>query len=364
MRGEGYYIRNNTIYIDCEVNGKRVRRSTGLPVSRKNISYVKKHIQVILQQIVKEGDKTTFANFGKMVLENGRYQRSESHHQDVMSKFERGILPSFKDFEFEEIKPIHIENWQNKLLQKYSVSTVKKYTVLLKRIMTKAVANDLCQKNPFDGVTPLKAKKPKRREIYTEDEIAKLIQTAKGWMKTFLITAFGTAMRTGELMALKWSDIDFKQRTITVQRNIRHAVIKESTKTGTSRIIDLLDPVYDSLSELYQNRKSDIWVFPSKEGNPFTEVKNIHKYHFLPLLKESGVKYKTLYASRHSFISIMLNKGMDLMWVQKTAGHASATTTLSHYAMYIKPDKTRLEKANNILKNDYFYGTITTQEAN
>ena len=113
----------------------------------------------------------------------------------------------------------------------------------------------------------------------------------------------------------------------------------------------MLGMVKDCLSAYYENRANDEWIFTNKDNNPFYESKNIVKYHLAPLLKELGIKYKTMYASRHSFISLMLNKGMDLMWVQMMAGHARATTTLTHYATYTNGDETRLKKANFILNN-------------
>ena len=358
MRGDGYYIRNSVIYVDGELEGKRYRKSTGLPVTKKNISYVQKNHHVILQNIVEESQKTTFTEFALQVIENGSYNRTIAYQKEVVSKFERYINPYFKHREFSEIKPMIIENWQNMLLKKYSAATVKKYTNILKQIMRKALANDLCMKDPFIGVDIVKKAPPKKRAIYTEDEMFNIISNASGWFKTFIVTAFATGMRTGELLALKWSDIDFEKRVITVQRNINHAVIKESTKTNKSRTIDMLDLVYDALSNEFSHKKNDEWIFTNKYDEPFSESKNILKYYFKPLLEKIGVEYKSLYSSRHSFISLMLNRGMDLMWVQNIAGHASSTTTLKYYAMYMKSDAKRLQKANNIMQNN---GTHQTQ---
>lgn len=352
MRGDGYYIRNGVIYVDGELEGKRYRKSTGLTVSKKNIAYVQKNHHVILQNIVEESKKTTFTEFAMQVIENGSYNRAIAYQKEIVSKFERHINPYFKNREFSEIKPMVIENWENMLLKKYSAATVKKYANILKQIMRKALANDLCMKDPFIGVDPIKKAPPKKRAIYTEDEMFNIISNSSGWFKTFIVTAFATGMRTGELLALKWSDIDFERRIITVQRNINHAVIKESTKTNRSRIIDMLDLVYDALEKEFTCKRSDEWVFVNKFGEPFTESKNILKYHFKPLLERIGVPYKSLYSSRHSFISLMLNRGMDLLWVQNTAGHASSTTTLKYYAMYMKSDAKRLQKANNIMQNN------------
>jgi integrase len=353
MRGDGYLIRGGMLYVDGEVDGRRYRRSTGLVISRKNISYVKKYHAKILREFVEEDRRYTFSSFSLEVIENGRCGRSEAYHAELLGKFKKDIEPHFKDIDFAHIKPLDIERWQNKLFKKYSRNSVAKYTNLLRNIMIKAVANDLCAKNPFLGVDKIRNKKGKKREIYTEEEIKRLIDNATGWFKVFLITAFGTAMRTGELLALKWDDINFSEQTIAVRRSINHGRIKESTKTGVARKIDMLEIVQESLTSLYKEKRNE-WVFPNQYGKPYSEGSNITKYYFKPLLEKLGIKYKTLYASRHSFISLMLNKGMDLMWVQMMAGHASSATTLKYYAVFEKANKNRLKIANNILNN----GTI------
>lgn len=355
MRGDGYYVRGGMLYVDGFVGVTRYRKSTGLGVSKKNVAFVSKNHQRILEDIVAAEKRVTFTSFGLDVIESGSEGRALPYHKELKSKFLREINPYFKHLEFNDIKPLMVEKWQNSLMKTYNVNTVRKYSNILKRIFTKAVANDLCDKNPFDGVSSLKGEKSKCRGFYTEEDISKILQGASGWFQLFLVTAFGTAMRTGELLALKWDDVDFEKNTITVGRSITHSVIK-STKTNQVRTIDMLDIVKDALLKHREEAKCE-WIFPNKDLTPYTESKNILKYYFKPLLEKVGVEYKTLYVSRHSFISLMLNRGMDLMWVQNMAGHASSTTTLKYYALFDTTNKTRLNKANNILNN----GTLVAQ---
>lgn len=349
MRGDGYYVRGGVIYVDGIVDGIRYRKSTGLSVSSKNISHVAKYHQHILENIINEKQSTSFSAFGLEVIKCGSSGRGAPYQKELESKFKREVEPFFKNMEFDEIKPLTIEKWKNSLLMRYDQNTVRKYLNMLKSIMTKAIANDLCLKNPFDGVEKVKSAKSKKSSIYTQEEMATMLSHANGWLKHFLVTAFGTGMRTGELLALKWSDVDFEKNSIRVQRSITHGVIK-GTKTNETRTIDMLSMVKESLLVLSETRTCE-WVFPNKEGNPYSESKNILKYYFKPLLKKAGVEYKQLRVSRHGFISLMLNRGMDLLWVQNMAGHASSATTLKHYALYDETNKTRLEQANCILNN-------------
>ncbi len=358
MRGEGYFVRGGTIHVDGMVDGKRYRRSTGLTVCAKNISYVKKYHQKILNDIVKSSEKKTFVEFGLDVIRVGSGSRSRVYQRELEGKFKKEIVPYFRRYDFSEIKPLTIDRWINVLYNKYSNNTVRKYANLLHNIMQKAVANDLCDKDPFLGINRLKRTPKQLRAIYSEDEIYKIISNAQGWFKVFATVAFGTAARTGELLALKKSDLDFDNRVIKISKSFSNRRLKE-TKTGVVRYVDMLDIVYDSLYNFCLDRKNEDFIFVNKDGEPYHESKNIIKYHFKPLLEKLNIEYKTLYASRHSFISLMLNKGMDLMWVQNMAGHSSSSTTLRHYAVFQNGDFKRLKKANNILKTPDFTAHAT-----
>jgi len=349
MKGDGYHVRGGILYVEGIVKGIRYRKSTGLAVNPKNIANVAKNHKRILESIINEKQSTSFSAFGLEVIKCGSSSRGIPYQKELESKFKREVEPFFKHMEFDEIKPLTIEKWKNSLLMRYDQNTVRKYLNMLKSIMTKAIANDLCLKNPFDGVEKVKSAKSKKSAIYTQDEMAKMLAHADGWLKHFLMTAFGTGMRVGELLALKWSDINFEKNSILVARSMSHGVIGP-TKTKTICTIDMLSMVKNSLLALHEKKRCE-WVFPNKDNVPYTESKNILKYYFKPLLKRLGIEYKQLRVSRHGFVSLMLNNGMDLLWVSKTARHASYTTTLKHYAMYDETNKTRLEQANCILNN-------------
>lgn len=361
----GYFTRGGVVYVDGMVDGERLRKSTGLHATKKNIDYVKKHGQKILEAIVEEKTHVGFEAFSRVVVDNAMVGKSYEYQKTVKSSFEKKILPFFGRMEFSQIRPIMIEQWQSNLARKLGPNTLRQNVNILRMIVRKAVSNGLCEKNPFDGVTLARTMKAQSRGAYAPEEIALLIQTADGWLRAFLLVAFGTGMRTGEMLALQWKDVDLDAQTIMVGRNISKGRVVETTKTHTVRTIDMLDIVTEGLRSYYVSRKSDVWVFPNQFGTHYYDSKNVLRYHFKPLLEKAGVAYKTLYASRHSFISMMLNKGMDLLWVQNMAGHAESTTTLKYYAKYKNGDKQRLEKANLIISNSYIsspeIGTLSTK---
>lgn len=356
MRKKGYYIRGEIIYVKGVVNGELVRRTTGLSVSAANVKYVSQKHRVILREILMQElpkvvfkKKQSFKEFGLEVLEVTSANRDIEWQKEVINKWTKNICPEFEHLEFQDIRPMHIEAWQNKLLKRLNPNTIKRYTGIFRLVMRKAFINELLGDfDPCDKVDFIKGKKPKKRTPYTQKEMQLILENASGWIKIFLCVAFGTGMRTGELIALKWEDIDFDERIIKVGRSINHGRIK-TTKTQNERFIDMLDGVFMALCVLKQNAKSDEWVFPNKFGNHFYDGKNIRRRHLIPLFAKIGVEYKTLYATRHSFASFMLNGGMDLLWVQNTLGHQDSSTTLKYYSFFQKANEKRIKKANKIL---------------
>jgi len=345
---KNYYIRNNIIYVQGVVEGKRYRISTKLPATKKNINYIKKYARDELLKLVnkpKPKPKTSLKDFGNLVIKTIENKVDISSYKRYQSIFRLHILPYFKHFELKDIKVVDIENWQNELLKKLSTSTVQKARILLKKILKKAYQDDLIEKNPFEFVEVVKMKKPKR-EIYTYEEMKLMIDNADGWLKTFLVVAFGTGMRTGELMALKWCDIDFENNLIHVRRSIRDGVLKESTKTGNDRIITMLDSVKQELLKAPRNNE---FIFVNKYNQPFSYSSSIIDYHFKPLLKKINVKYKGLYATRHTFATLMIREGIDVKWVQNMLGHSTAKMTLNVYAQYTHVTTKTLKIANNII---------------
>ena len=345
---KNYFIRNDVIYVQGVVEGKRYRLSTKLPATKKNINYIKKYGRDELLKLVnkpKPKPKTSFKDFGLLVV-NSYENKVENHtFRNYQSLFRLHILPYFKQFELKDIKVIDLETWQNELLKKLSTSRVQKARILMKKILKKAYQNDLIDKNPFEFVEVVKVKN-KEREIYTYEEMTKIINNATGWFKTFLIVAFGTGMRTGELMALKWEDIDFDNNLIYVRRSIRDGIIKETTKTNEHREITLLDIVK---KELLKNKQNSGWIFKNQYGDYFGWSGSIIKNHFKPLLKKINVKYKGLYTTRHTFATLMIREGADIKWVQSMLGHSTAKMTLDKYAKFIKVTEKTLVTANNIL---------------
>ena len=156
-------------------------------------------------------------------------------------------------------------------------------------------------------------------------------------------------MRTSELIALEWSDIDWKRKKIRVTKaftSSSHADEITKTKSGT-REIDILPPVENALTDQKQYtllQGGKIFLNPMN-GEMWTGDQAIRKGFWIPLLKRSGVRYRNPYQTRHTFASMMLSAGENPAWVSAQMGHSSIMITLRNYARWIPESSQQGSKA-------------------
>lgn len=346
----GYKIRGNTLYVDGTVDGKRYRISTGKEATPVNIKWISKnHRDVLLKLIDKEKPKKSkmLGEYGLESLEANAYSRKASTRKDYNSKFNKHILPYFKHYMLNEIKPSDIKRWQSKLLESIEPKTVKNARIVLSTILSDAVDDELISRNPMEKVKPPRSLVKEDIVPFTLEEVKALLGSSDAWMESFLTTAFFTGMRTGELLGLKWEDINFVSKKIHIRRSIRQGV-EDTTKSGKDRLIDMLPVVAATLKKKYrENGLKYDYIFTSRKGTPYTEPSSITKWKWKPLLKRCGIDYRVLYNTRHTFATTMLLNGEDVLWVSKTLGHADISTTMKYYVKYIEDKNQKRAKFLN-----------------
>lgn len=359
-RGKGWFENEyGIIYVQGTVDKKFYRKTTNKKATKINLKWIEKnHRDVLLKIIAEENesenkakDSLWFKEFAKEVLALSSNERNEAGQKDLESKLKNHIIPYFEKYKLTDMKPLDIERWQLELLETKASGTVKKCRDIISRTMKSAVANDLITKNPCDFAKNVRVTHEKTIP-YTEPEVRLMIEKADGWLKMFLILAISTGLRTGEVMALKWEDINLEEGFIDLERSITKGIITDASSITNrtknhQRIVELISDTKVMLANYHMSRPHEEWLFVSKYKEPFKESKSIVKYHFKPLLKKLGIQYKSLKATRHTFTSMMLNNGFDKAWVKAMLGHSpKSTVTDEHYFQYQRNDK-RLDAANN-----------------
>jgi len=269
------------------------------------------------------------------------------------------ILPYFQDRLVSNIKPIDIKRWQDKLVEKgLKKQTINTARVLLKEVFELAVISEYMTINPIKMVSMPKIKytKPKQKP-FTLDEIDLILSSSTNQLRNFLGISFFTGMRSGELLALKWEDVDFITETISINKTIAAGIINSPKSDSSERDIEMLDQV----KEFFKNQKlesglKNTYVFLARTGSHFVNNSSYYKA-FQKLLVELKLEKRALHNTRHTFASMMLNNSIDPLWVSHTLGHENLQITLNTYTHYM-PKKEKM--SIGFLEKRYKNGTKTS----
>jgi len=334
---EGYYINDfDVIYVQGTVEEKFYRKSTKKKATKDNIRWIKKnHRDVLLKLIDKKTvKKTTLKEFGILVIENSSNKRSQNQQRDTLAKFNNHILPTFKNFALIDIRVSDIEYWQLKLLEKLSSSSVKKCREILNLVFKKALADDLISKDYCSLADNIQVSTQKQ-EPYTEHELRLLLEHSSGLMHTYLVLVASTGLRVGEAIGLKWEDIDLNNGFIDLKRSISKGKIVDETsltnKTKNHQRIIPLDKTTIKVINNYRLQNENInseWIFTNKYNSHFYDGANINKYYWKPLLAELNIQDRSMYALRHTWVSIMKNNGTNDNWLKAVGGWSQSSKVM------------------------------------
>lgn len=354
----GVISRNNVLYLDVyDDKNKRHRKSTKLKNTKPNRAKAEK---VLLPQFLLEIEKNKhkkacrvpkFEEVAQKSFELMRNQRSIHTHKDYLGLYNKHIKNEFANRKIDSIKASELITFQNKLHdQGMSNSRIKKVRVLLHNTFNTAILDEVLTINPLDKVKMI----PKQRKIHEDDqiqpfsldEIKLLLDHSKGYIRNFIGIGYLSGMRSGELLGLKWSDIDFDNRTIKIQRSISKGVITPTKNSSSQRTIEILDEMFEFLQDQHDiTAEHNSYVFLSMYKKPYHDIKAIRVTAWKKLFEKVSITYRNIYNLRHTFASLMISHGEDILWVSHMLGHSNSTTTLSHYAKY---------RQNNTVKRAQF----------
>jgi integrase len=346
------YSRGNKLWVRFSLNGDIIKKSLNIEDNKVNRKLA--NTQIIPQLILKvntgeffEKDKfeiPTVNEYSLVSFENHKYERKETTTSEYTNIYKKHIKPYFGSKKLDKIKVSDINVWKNKLFSEFGLSSnrVNHIKKVLGAIMEDAVRDEIILSNPVRKSKPLPIHQQKEIEPFSLNEIASILNSATGQDKNLIATLFMTGIRTGELVGLKWADIDFQKREISIKRTIGRG-IENSPKTFSSiRIVPILNSLFDYLKNQFEiTGDKNSYVFLNVNNNHFFDSKNIRGGLWKKVLKKASVKYRTVYQTRHTFCSINLQNGEDLIWVSKILGHKNPKITLERYSKYIPSNSKR-----------------------
>jgi len=151
--------------------------------------------------------------------------------------------------------------------------------------------------------------------------------------------AFFSGLRSSELIALHWEDIDWDKKTANINKAFVCGEFKTTKTPSGVRKLLLLPPALKALKLQKQytfSLKGQVFYNPYT-NQPWTDARQIRERAWCPIIKAAGVRYRNPYQTRHTYASMMLSKGENILWVAQQMGHVNIEMVIEHYAKWI-PD--------------------------
>lgn len=218
----------------------------------------------------------------------------------------------------------------------YSAWTVDTILKPLKTLYRHAVRRDVVRASPFHKLERSELPRPwsPDRRVLNAAEIDRLLKAASPQYRIVLATAIFTGLRQSELLALRWQNIDssagFVRVRTALDRNRRHVPLKtRAARRDVILVPTLADDLGDARARSRFSRESD-YIFPSSVGTPLI-WRNMSPRGLAPAAEKASVGRVRWHDLRHTFASMLIANGANVLFVSRQLGHCSPDTTLEIY---------------------------------
>lgn len=312
----------------------------------KEVNDKKSIIEEDSSQSLFYNDKITLSEWIEIWYKKKKRVVSDSTLTNYKTVIKKHIIPMLGSIKLVDIKRPMIYKLLNSLDGK-SDRTLYYVHHLIKTILAQAVIEDLIPKNVALNILPtIATTKRKEKVSLTKEQVKEFLNVIDDKeIFMFFQLAFATGLRRSELLGLRWSDIDFDKKTISVNQTVikdgSTLLMKATAKNNSSRrTISLDDYTLSNLKAHYlivkQRQAQTVnWqnynlVFPSVDGNPYypdTVSKYCKKF-----ATQIGVKNFTMHGTRHTHATLLLQAGVNFKIVQVRLGHSSFQETMNTYS--------------------------------
>ena len=333
----GIRKRGKCWFVDVrDAKGKRIRRTVG--TSKAVAVMVEKDLQLKTARGqylgIFETKRTPFSDYAMEWLERKKVTVSQSTWRDYKSIMEVYAIPHFGRMPLCLIRRRDVEEFLDKM---HALSAKRKNNVMVpvKNLFNDARRREDLRDSPCELIRRFKEEKA-LIDPFSFPEMKLFLDAVDPHFVAYFTTAFFTGMRPNELLALKWHNVDFVMKSITIREG-RVQGIEGPPKTLSSyRDIDMLDPLHDVLAQYRLTCPNDaVYVFRNRVGNPLS-VDNLRNRVWYPALAIAKLRKRTMYQTRHTFASLMLAHGEDPLWIARMLGHTTLQMVFQHYGKFIR----------------------------
>jgi len=355
-------VSDSSIQIDFTYRGQRCRERIKLPPTPANLKRAENHRAAIIDAIERGtfDYATTFPDsprryafaeyrgagyplelYLEQWLARQRQHLKTSTWDDYRKIVFNTLIPAMGRVHLADLKRSTIRDWCE--TQQVTNKRLANVQSVLRAALQDAVDDDLIETNPMFGWKYARKEAPKPTDDvdpFTADEQAAVLKACGDPQHRNLIQfAFWTGMRTSELAALEWGDVDWRRGHVRVSRAKTQAAEEpEGTKTrrGT-RDVKLLGPALAALEAqkpFSYLAAREIFLNPRTMA-PWDGDQPIRKSAWMPALQKAGVRYRRQYQTRHTFASMMLTAGESPVWLAQQMGHSDLTMISRTYGRWI-----------------------------
>ncbi|MEJ7843700.1 MAG: site-specific integrase [Rubrobacter sp.] len=257
------------------------------------------------------------------------------------------LQPALGGIKLRKLSAAHVQGfYRDRLDAGLSASTVHKMHAILHKALSQALRWHMVPRNVAEAVRPPRPA-PKEMRPLSPEETRGLLRAARGErLEPLYVLAVTTGMRQGELLALRWQDVDLENATVSVRRTLTRdggrVVIGEPKTKKSRRSISLTPRAVEALGAHLERQLGEIQIlgdryedrgllFATDTGGPINPS-NLRKRSLAPLLKKARLPHIRFHDLRHTCATLLLVQGTHPKYVQELLGHATVAITLDTYS--------------------------------
>lgn len=351
-------------YFDKETNKRKQKNMGSYPLKRD----ANKRLNEVKEEIYKEElllpNEIILQDFLLDFLEKYKMNLSITTYNCYMRICKKYIIPLLGDIKLCDIRPIHIQNYVDDLLDLLTPQTIKVHLNILNLALKRAYRLKLIKENVVQFVEVPKNKKYKN-EIYNAEDMKKLLEKSRETsLELPIILASGLGLRISEILGLTWNNIDFNDFTITIDkitvRDKGQVILKEPKTESSIRTISAPKEIILILKQLKKDRLAAKLrgekshrelIFYDKNLNPIAQDVLSKKFRYF--LQENNLKHIRFHDLRHSHVTMLIDAKVPIKVISERVGHSNVNTTLNIYSHALREmDQEASDKISDTLFNN------------